>query len=565
MRQNLLFVMLFCAFSCDFGFAQKRELKSTDSLKNKSYTYLDDQLYKYRKDSSKASVYLFSYLRKAKREKNWKQTIYAYQNILHQSPDNLRLIYADSMIYTAKRSDDKTLIGSSFLSKGIVYYGRKDYENAFQNYIKANSYISMSKDKYLINKVKYHMAQIKYYLGFYDEAISLFSDCLHFFKNENTTAYLNTLHSIGVCYNRIGNYGLCTDINKKGITEGRSMEIPDMEIYFIHSDGINEYFKKNYHLAVFKLEAVIRKIEDNRDFANATVGYFYIGKSFWAVKNKDRALTYLLKVDSAFQEKNYIRPDLREAYELLITYYKNKKNLDKQLYYIDQLLRADTVLNNTYKYLVTKIHKNYDTKELLIEKEKIQTENKQIHKELAKEKHYDLIFGTIILVLFTASFYLNYRHQKNKKFYKKKFDELMLALNTKPQDIKESAKDKALTIDIPLETIASILNALQNFEDSKKFLKKDLRLNVVASMLHTNSKYLYKVISHYKRKRFVEYINDLKINYIINLLNEDKMSRKYSNSALAEEAGFSSTQQFALAFKQKTQMPVNFFIEQISK
>ncbi|NWL02876.1 helix-turn-helix domain-containing protein [Flavobacterium johnsoniae] len=565
MRQNLIFVMLFCVFYSEFGFAQKRELKSTDSLKYKTYTYLDDQLYKYREDSSKASVYLFSYLHKAKREKNWKQIIYAYQNILHHSPEKLRLIYADSMIYSAKRSADNTLLGSSYLSKGIVYYGRKDYENAFQYYIKANSYISGSDDKYLINKVKYHMAQIKYYLGFYDEAISLFNDCLIYFKIENTTAYLNTLHSIGVCYNRIGNYGLCSNINRKGIREGKSMGIPDMEIYFIHSDGINEYFKKNYHLAVSKIESVIGKVKDNRDFANETVGYFYIGKSFWAVKNKERALPYLVKVDSVFQDKNYIRPDLREAYELLISYYKNKKDLNKQLYYIDQLLRADTILNNTYKYLVTKIHKSYDTKELIIEKEKIQTENKQIHKELAKEKHYDLIFAGVILVLFTVSFYLNYRHQKNKKFYKKKFDELILELNTKPQDTKESTKEKGVILDIPFETITSILNALQNFEDSKKFLGKDLRLNLVASMLHTNSKYLYKVISHYKGKRFVEYINDLKIDYIIELLKNDRMARKYTNSALAEMAGFSSTQQFALAFRQKTQMPVNFFIEQISK
>ncbi|UPZ18024.1 helix-turn-helix domain-containing protein [Flavobacterium humidisoli] len=565
MKQNLLFVMLLCAFSFDFGFAQKKEFKASDSLKNKSYTYLDDQLYNHRKDSSKASVYLLTYLKKAKNEKNWKEIIFAYQNYLHHSPDKMRIIYADSMIYTAKKAGDNTLLGSSYLSKGIVYYGRKDYENAFQNYIRANNYISRSNDKYLINKVKYHMAQIKYYLGFYDEALALFNDCLTYFKVENTSAYLNTLHSIGVCYNRIGNYGLCSEINRKGIYEGKSLGLSDMEIYFIHSDGINEYFKKNYQLAISKLESVVEKIKDNRDFANEAVGYFYIGKSFWSVRNKDQALPYLLKVDKAFQEKKYIRPDLRESYELLITYYKNKKDLSKQLYYIDQLLRADTILNNTYKYLVTKIHKNYDTKELLIEKEKIQNENKKIHKELVKEKHYDLIFAGIILVLFTVSFYLNYRHQKNKKFYKKKFDELMLELNTKPKDKKELPKEKSPTLDIPSETITSILNGLQSFEDSKKFLGKDLRLNVVANMLHTNSKYLYKVISHYKGKRFVEYINDLKINYIIALLNDDRMSRKYSNSALAEEAGFSSTQQFALAFKQKTEMPVNFFIEQLSK
>ncbi len=69
-------------------------------------------------------------------------------------------------------------------------------------------------------KVKYNIAIIKYFLGFYDEAISLFTECTDYFKEKNTRAYLNSLHLLGLCHNRIGNYGLCSEINKKGIEEG---------------------------------------------------------------------------------------------------------------------------------------------------------------------------------------------------------------------------------------------------------------------------------------------------------------------------------------------------------
>lgn len=94
----------------------------------------------------------------------------------------LRLKYADSMVQTAVKSRSPELIGSAQLSKGIVYYSQKNYVKAYDYYIKANESISKTENDYLIYKTKYHIAQIKYYLGFYDEAISLFNDCIEYFK-----------------------------------------------------------------------------------------------------------------------------------------------------------------------------------------------------------------------------------------------------------------------------------------------------------------------------------------------------------------------------------------------
>ena len=121
--------------------AQNNNFKIPDSLKNKNFNYLDDKIYGLRGDSSSASVYLYTYLYKAKREQNWKEVINGYQNILHESPESLKLIYADSMIYIAKKSKEDALIGSSYLSKGIVYYGKKQLQNSLDNYIIANNFI----------------------------------------------------------------------------------------------------------------------------------------------------------------------------------------------------------------------------------------------------------------------------------------------------------------------------------------------------------------------------------------------------------------------------------------
>ncbi|MFV5690273.1 AraC family transcriptional regulator [Flavobacterium sp. ZT3R25] len=81
----------------------------------------------------------------------------------------------------------------------------------------------------------------------------------------------------------------------------------------------------------------------------------------------------------------------------------------------------------------------------------------------------------------------------------------------------------------------------------------------------SNSKYLSQIIYHYRGKKFTKYINDLKVDYIILLLKQDKRIRNYTNMALAEEAGFSSTQRFANAFLARAEMSTSFFIEELKK
>lgn len=536
--------------------AQKITYKIPDSLRSKNYEYLDDKIYELKKDSSKAAVYMYAYLNKARNEHNWKEMVNAYQGLLHQSPDNLRLVYADSMIYSAKKSNDDALIGSAYLSKGIVYYGQKKQIMALDNYLIANSYISKTKDNYLIHKVKYHIALIKYYLGFYDEGISLLKECVaYFMEDENPRPYLNSLHSLGLCYNKIGNYELCSQTNSLGLSQSKRLGIKEMEAYFIHSEGINKYFMHNYRAAISDIEFTIEEISKNKDFANESIGNFYIGKSYWALNNKEKAIPYFKKVDQIFNDKGYIRPDIREAYELLIKYYGSIKDPKSQLYYIDQLLKAENVLNENFKYLIGKTHKEYDAKVLLLERENIED-------QLTRRKYYDSILVAFTLLLFIVVVVSTYRHFKNKTVYKQKFEELMSKINNEKPKHKNNTWEIA---DISPEVVTDILKQLEKFEAEKKFLQKNISLAKLAVAFKSNTKYLSKIIMHSRGKGFVEYINDLKIDYIISLLHTDGAARKYTNKALAEEAGFTSTQRFANAFLARTEMPTAYFIEQLKK
>lgn len=544
---------------CHAVSAQQKEHQLPDSLQNKSYDYLDDKAYTLKKDTSRAIVYLNAYLSKAKKEQNWKEIVNGYRNLSNQSSDKLTLIYADSAVYAAKKTNNNTITGSAYLSKGIAYYALKQHNYALDNYITANRYLANSTDKYLIHKLKYHIGLVKYYLGYYDEAISLLKQCMSYFKNKNPQPYLNSLHFLGVCYNKIGEYGLCGETNNFGLAECKKLKIPEMEVYFIHSQGINDYFKSNYTSSIKNISSSIEGLKEKNDFGNESVGYFYIGKSYWKMEKYEKALPYFEKVDQLFITKGYLRPDIREVYELLIDYYKNKGNPKLQLYYVDQLLKADRMLNETFHYLVGKINKEYNTQELLIEKENLK-------KELfIKNNKYSVLIG-FTTFLFSGFIFVSYRNFRNKKNYKKRFEELILEVNnSKGKIITKEKNEKPAMPDINTETVSIILKLLEKFENEKKYLERDWKLSSLAAFFNHNPTYLSAIIHHYKEKSFNRYINDLKIEYIISLLSSNKLIRNYTNKALAEEAGFSSTERFVKAFKAKTGISTAYFIEQIKK
>lgn len=548
------FLILACICLAEHIYADQTFINPNDTLRTKDYDYLFDRIESSNRNRVKQRIYLDAFLKKAKAEKNWEEMVNGYKNYLYYSSIDLKLIYADSMVYTAKLSKDNALIGSSYLSKGIVYYGQKMHNEALDDYLTANEYIVKTNNNYLKNKVKYNIAHIKYYLGFFDEALDLFQECLAYFKSDpySKRAYLNTLHSIGLCYNKIGDHGLCSDINALGLHEGKRLSNQEMDPYFIHLEGINQYEKSNYAEAIDKITNAIPFIQKNHDFANEAVGYFYIGKSYWKLKRPEKAMAFFRMVDKTFTEKNYIRPDLRENYELMIEYYKSKENLKSQLHYIEKLIKADSILRHNFRYLSGKIHKEYDTKELLKQKNAIQ-------QLLQERKQGDILGVSTIVVLFIIVLLLAYRYFKNKKLYKQKFEELM---RKNGMDQVKSSSNKTV-LDINPDAVAVVLKQLEKFEHDRKFLEKDWTLGKLAASFNSNNTYLSKIIFHYRGKRFVEYLNDLKVDYVIELLKEDKRMRNYTNKALAEEVGFSSTQRFTNAFVSRTGISPTYFIEEL--
>ena len=135
---------------------------------------------------------------------------------------------------------------------------------------------------------------------------------------------------------------------------------------------------------------------------------------------------------------------------------------------------------------------------------------------------------------------------------KKRLKEIINYLEVSRTNFIKSKPNKKTTnkrIVIPEETEQAILSKLKRFENSQKFLNKDMSLAVLAGKFETNTKYLSEIINKHYNDNFNTFINKLRINYIIEKLKNDPNYMNYKISFLAEESGFSSHSSFATVFK----------------
>ncbi len=166
----------------------------------------------------------------------------------------------------------------------------------------------------------------------------------------------------------------------------------------------------------------------------------------------------------------------------------------------------------------------------------------------------------IILLVFIIGYFINRRLDQKQNNYEKATKE---AEEREKFIAENKAQENAGKIVIPDKTISFLLEKLEKFESNNDYLDPAISLNLLAENLNTNTKYLSEIINTYKNKNFHYYINELRINYIINQLKNNPVYLKYKVSHLAEEAGFSSHSLFSTVFKQVTGHSPASFIKTI--
>ncbi|WP_158250516.1 AraC family transcriptional regulator [Aquimarina sp. I32.4] len=122
--------------------------------------------------------------------------------------------------------------------------------------------------------------------------------------------------------------------------------------------------------------------------------------------------------------------------------------------------------------------------------------------------------------------------------------------------------EKNITItNFPNNILEKNLNKLKVFEQNQNYLKPNITISNLASELNTNSKYLSKTINIHKQKKFTQYINDLRIDYVLKKLDNDPTYSKYKIAVIAKKIGFNTPKAFSNSFFKKVGITPSEYIK----
>ncbi|MFC4635870.1 helix-turn-helix domain-containing protein [Dokdonia ponticola] len=558
---QLLFILFFIVS------ATSQEEKShtlPDSLSYKTYDYLSLRIHENSADTIASIRYINSYLAKAIHEDNGYRRHRGYILLSRFTKDkDAKYTFIEKALLDIKSLDEPNLI-YLYRHLGTVYYSYFEYEAALEYYLKALKIARHTNKEKAEYTLLYNIALIKERIGKHNEALSLYKKCLVYETHtKDTIGSIITTIAIAKSMHHNKKYDSASHYYKK-ISDKLHQLPPIYGSIAAVDEGINLYAKKKYkkaeQLLIKEYSQINFTLENQKHYILATL---YLGKTQLALySNEEKAKEYFTKVDSLVSQSKAIIPETIDAYEFLIKYNKKRKNLKEQLNAVTKLSQLIATISSRKINTIDIMHAEFDVPQLLKSKEILieQLENKSTTNSVK------IVYLIVFILLLITLFILQYkRHLK----YKNRFNTIISELNKNEKkstlNPNTSNAPKLLLEGIDKETVTSVLKKLDQFEEKRGFLQKDITLTILAKKCDTNTKYLPRIIHAHKDKSFVNYINNLRIDYIIKEMIENTILQKYTIKTISEEAGFNTAESFARAFKNKTGIRPSYYIRKLKK
>ncbi len=255
-------------------------------------------------------------------------------------------------------------------------------------------------------------------------------------------------------------------------------------------------------------------------------------------------------------EKKASLPQLRrDLFEVLSKSYLESQETEKSKNYFTLFTALNDSISN-----VNKIAVNAALDKTISKQEELLLNNS------SKQTVIYTLSGAV-LSIFGLSIFLYYKKQRQIQKIEKVLAQLKSkqehrehAVLTADQSDREKEKEDRILL-MPPEAEEKLLEKLADFEMKNLFLERKASLPYVAAEIETNTKYLSYIIKKHREKDFNDYINDLRISYIVQKITDHPVYRQYKINALAEEAGFSSHSKFATVFKSSIGVSPSEFIK----
>lgn len=238
---------------------------------------------------------------------------------------------------------------------------------------------------------------------------------------------------------------------------------------------------------------------------------------------------FLIRADQILSRHTDV-PTQKEAFRLLADYHLQANQASDYKNYFERYKLVDAKLGRNLK----------DVRDRII-----------LHLDRLKPKRSLNYYWFVAVALAALLAYGIRVYLKTKRDYQK-----FLKWVEKPIE-DEIAPSRQMVI--PHKTEQALLEKLSKFEKSNRFTNPNLTVVTLAKSLDTNTKYLSEVINRHKDMNFNQYVNELRINYIIAKMKQDPKYLNYKIYYLAKECGFSSQSTFSTVFRASTGIsPLSF-------
>lgn len=433
-----------------------------------------------------------------------------------------------------------------------------------------------SKEKRIISSIFRKRGTALSNFGFLEEGMKDFKTAISYAEKIEDND--QKLYNLSLCYENITlYYNIRQFENKK------------------YRDSIEYYYKKSLEKALQirdKNPVISQSLKyDQIAFNNMRMGIFYLQQIDNNAKARpDLAEKYLIPALKIHENKAYQIPVTNRIMLLnqVSWLYLEKKDYKNSISYAERALNLEQQHKDpyhrveSYEFLASSYTETGDNKKSkvymdkylglrdslsIMEKNNTKEPLKQIvseidntHKKTNKNQLILIIIIVLIAIVLTVFLW-----RRQKKLIHKKYDALITKISHREESIlaNEEVKEPKTFPSITDDALKALLQKLEKFEKSEKYLRKDISVAWLANHLDTNAKYLSEGIKTHRDDNFSNYINGLKINYIINKLYEDTIYREYKINYLAEECGFATPRVFLNAFKKETGITPSYFIKEL--
>ena len=521
---------------------------------------------------------------------------------LFKSKDDivLRKQLAAVFQYVLPSVEDQNMRKELLQLNSLYYYIIKDYSKMLDYELQLLNLLEKTKDKYALYSTYHNIALVKAHLEQYSEAQVYFTKAADYFKQhiddyDHLLGFENTKRYQALCAFYLKQHAQCNLFLEEGYAVLDKLKKEDFfydEAYYHLVKGMNLYALNDSHQSVLFLQKALPAIIKNDDFANEALSYMYLGLNAQKENNLEEAVTYFKKIDAIYTQHEYANLQTVNVYNHIIAYYRQKDDTERQLYYMNRYLVVMQHLQKEYKYLQEVLHIDLDTR--TAQKEKIRLEE-----TLRKEQRNQWLLAGTAAVLIIALLSFLWKTWKRKKMFFQQYQKLQLQLkeiahteepqlfvnlktvttggipetnwssyhpevDTFEQDVLDT--NEGYTEDkksIPDEMAQKILQQLELFEKQKLFLEPEVSLIQMAQQFNTNRSYLSQCINAYKGVSFTEYINTLRINYLLHQWQINPKWRSFKLQSLSETLGFRSRRSFANAFNSCTGLSPTNYLQQL--